>query len=127
MDVMKPVQRRRAMASNRGRTRPERALAVALWKQGLRYLTDEGFKAKNGKSLPGHPDLVFTAKHAVVFVDGCFWHGCRSCGRAGKGMSDFWKAKIRGNVERDRRITNLLTVEGWTVFRVPEHAIRSQS
>ena len=121
MDVMTPDQRRRAMASNGGRTRPERALASALWQRGLRYLTDKGYKRKYGRSLIGHPDLVFTRRRAVVFVDGCFWHGCKVCGRYPGGSGQFWRDKIDGNVERDRLVTEALQASGWIVIRVPEH------
>jgi DNA mismatch endonuclease, patch repair protein len=27
--------------------------------------------------LPGKPDFLFRRYRLAVFVDGCFWHGCR--------------------------------------------------
>lgn len=126
MDIMTPTQRRRAMASNRGRTRPERALASALWRQGFRYFTAAGYGARFGR-FPGNPDLIFTRKKIVVFVDGCFWHGCRTCKKA-DGLTDaYWIAKIDGNRKRDRRVTAELEREGWKVIRVPEHDVRSKA
>jgi DNA mismatch endonuclease (patch repair protein) len=124
---MGPEQRQKAMRSNRGRTRPERALAAALWRMGFRYLTADGYRRRYGKRLLGQPDLIFTRRKAVVFVDGCFWHGCRKCRRMAEDYpNEFWQRKISGNVERDRRITRGLRREGWKVIRVPEHAVRGR-
>ncbi|HET6385512.1 MAG TPA: very short patch repair endonuclease [Armatimonadota bacterium] len=127
VDVMKPDQRRKAMRSNRGRTRPERALAAGLWKSGLRYLTGEGYKSRCGRALVGNPDLVFSRKRVAVFVDGCFWHGCPSCGRVPPSMSAEWLAKIRANVERDERVTESLRRDGWTVIRLAEHFLKPRA
>jgi DNA mismatch endonuclease (patch repair protein) len=126
VDVMKPEQRRRAMASNRGRTGPEKALAKALWRRGLRYLTSDGYARVYGRKLLGQPDLVLPRKRLIIFVDGCFWHGCPDCGRSPGQSGEFWRTKIAGNVERDRRVTASLEKEGWTVIRVPEHALRTK-
>jgi DNA mismatch endonuclease (patch repair protein) len=30
------------------------------------------------QKLFGKPDFVFRKQRVVVFVDGCFWHGCRN-------------------------------------------------
>ena len=55
--------------------------------------------------LPGNPDMVLPRKRMVIFVDGCFWHGCPRC-RKHEGLNDVsWVNKIAGNVERDRRVT----------------------
>ena len=123
---MKPDQRYRAMAHNRGRTRPELALASALWHRGLRYVTSLGFKNRYGRILPGQPDMVFPKKRTVIFVDGCFWHGCPECKKNPEQSGDFWRDKIRTNMERDRRTTRCLEEEGWVVIRIPEHAIRTK-
>ena len=119
--------RRRAMQANRGRTRPERALASRLWRKGLRYLTHKGYESKYNQKLPGHPDLVFPGKLLVIFVDGCFWHGCPSCKGIPERSGEFWANKILGNIARDARITSLLVERGWTVLRVPEHNLRTKS
>ena len=80
-----------------------------------------------GQQLSGNPDMVLPRKRIVVFVDGCFWHGCTKCGKH-EGLSDpFWVEKIRVNQERDLRVTKKLTEEGWTVFRVPEHDVRTKT
>ena len=124
---MTPIQRYRAMAHNRGRTAPERALASALWRRGLRYFTHDGYRAVSGQRLIGKPDLVFPRKRVVVFVDGCFWHGCADCNRTAKLRGRFWTEKIVANQERDQRVTASLQAEGWTVLRIPEHDVRTKS
>jgi len=126
-DTMTPEQRYRAMAHNRGRTRPELALASALWHRGLRYLTHSGYKAHYQQAIPGQPDLIFPRKRTVIFVDGCFWHGCPQCNKNPEQSGDFWRDKISANIERDRKITALLEEENWTVIRVPEHEIRTKT
>jgi DNA mismatch endonuclease (patch repair protein) len=114
------------MAHNRGHTNPEKAVASALWKKGLRYLGYKGYQGRYGYRLPGHPDLVFVGCRTVVFVDGCFWHGCSVCDTGIDNSSDFWKGKISTNRERDRRTTEQLEKDGWKVIRVFEHDIRTK-
>ena len=126
LDVMTPVQRYRAMAHNRGRTGPERALASGLWRRGLRYFTHDGYRAVSGKRLIGKPDLVFPRKRIVIFVDGCFWHGCADCNKTSRLSGQFWIEKIAINRKRDQRVTSSLQSEGWTVLRVPEHDVRTK-
>lgn len=123
---MTPDQRYRAMAHNNGRTRPERALASGLWRQGIRYLTPKGYKSLSGKRLPGNPDLILPRKRILIFVDGCFWHGCQLCNKFSGLSGEFWLGKIEGNRRRDRRVTAALEDEGWRVLRVPEHDIRTK-
>lgn len=124
---MKPSQRYKAMAHNRGRTRPERALASGLWRKGVRYFTHEGYKSVTGTRLPGSPDMVLPRKRIAIFVDGCFWHGCPQC-RKHEGLNDeSWVNKIAGNRARDQRVTTKLECEGWTVLRIPEHDVNTKS
>ena len=127
MDVMTPDQRYRAMANNRGRTQPERMLASSLWKHGLRYLTHEGYVALTGERLFGKPDLVFPRKKIVIFVDGCFWHGCSKCGKRPEQSGQFWIDKIDANRKRDGQVTASLENNGWTVLRIPEHKVHTKA
>jgi DNA mismatch endonuclease (patch repair protein) len=126
-DVMTPSQRLKAMRSNRGRTRPERALACELWRLGYRYYTASGYRRRTGVQIIGNPDIVFPAKRLLIFVDGCFWHGCRRCHDFANDCNDFWQQKIEINVSRDRRVTRKLRRAGWTVIRIREHSIGSKS
>lgn len=74
--------------------------------------------------LPGKPDFVFRARKVVVFVDGCFWHGCARCYTKPRSNIDFWEAKVAANIRRDRRVARELRRDGWCVIRVWEHSLR---
>ena len=45
----------------------ETSLRSALFRFGFRF-------RKNDRRLAGSPDIVFPHYHAVIFVNGCFWH-----------------------------------------------------
>jgi DNA mismatch endonuclease, patch repair protein len=57
----------------------------------------------------------------VVFLDGCFWHGCPLHGTWPKLNGDWWRAKIEANKRRDTDTDARLEAAGWTVLRVWEH------
>ena len=103
----------RASSSKRD-TKCELVLRRALWAAGLRYRLDVA-------GLPGRPDVVFRSAKVAVFVDGDFWHGRNledRIRRLQRGHNaPYWVAKIRGNVERDRRNTFALENAGWEVLR----------
>jgi DNA mismatch endonuclease (patch repair protein) len=71
--------------------------------------------------LFGHPDFVFPKLRLVVFVDGCFWHGCPRHFAPPKTRQAFWHAKITGNKTRDRKVSRFLRSDGWQVLRLWEH------
>ena len=98
------------MSSVRGKdTQPELLLRIRLHRAGYRYRL-------HAKELPGKPDLVFPSRKAVLFVNGCFWHG-HDCHRFSwpKTRVSFWRAKILGNKERDDRNHRRLLQAGWRV------------
>jgi DNA mismatch endonuclease Vsr len=69
----------------------------------------------------GRPDFVFSKQKLVVFVDGCFWHGCpRHSQHVSKSAAN-WKDKIAANKKRDLRSTKCLRLRGWRVLRIWEH------
>jgi DNA mismatch endonuclease (patch repair protein) len=78
----------------------------------------------NAKDLAGKPDFVFDDKKIAIFVDGCFWHGCK-CKRPSKTHSDFWKNKIETNIARDKKVSNALRRQGWKVVRIKEHELKT--
>ncbi len=106
-----PLQvRSRIMASVRGKnTQPELLLRRHLHQAGYRYRL-------HAKNLPGKPDLVFPRLCAILFVNGCFWHG-HDCYRFSwpKTRESFWREKILGNMERDKRNQQELALLGWRV------------
>ena len=76
-------------------------------------------------ALAGKPDFVFPHMKAVVFVDGCFWHGCAKCYRRPNSNQAYWDKKINGNIARDKRVTRQLRRLGWAVLRVREHEFKN--
>jgi DNA mismatch endonuclease (patch repair protein) len=77
------------------------------------------------RPLPGRPDFVFARQRLAVFVDGCFWHGCRWHCRMPKSRGHYWKPKIDRNKARDRAVRILLRAAGWRVYRIWEHSLRT--
>ena len=117
-DVLTPEQRKRNMSRIRGKnTSPELKLRKMLWESGIR-----GYRVHY--KLPGKPDIVFTRKKVVVFVDGCFWHKCLVCFRPPETNAEFWNEKLQKNVERDLKVTKELEDLGWTVLRFWEHEVK---
>jgi DNA mismatch endonuclease (patch repair protein) len=109
------------MAAIRRRdTGPERRVRSLLHAQGLRFRVDLPIRVEGQR--PIRPDIVFIRQHVAVFIDGCFWHGCREHGQRPKIRNGaYWSPKIAGNAERDRRHTAALEAAGWTVLRFWEH------
>jgi DNA mismatch endonuclease (patch repair protein) len=77
--------------------------------------------------LPGKPDIYFPKARLAIFLDGCFWHGCRRCGHIPKTNSLFWTTKINRNQNRDRRNSRLVRKEGIRVIRIWEHTLNDPS
>jgi DNA mismatch endonuclease (patch repair protein) len=108
------------MQGNRRRdTRPELALRSELHRRGVRFRVELPIRVAGFR--PIRADLAFTRWSVLVFVDGCFWHGCPRHGTAPRANADYWLAKIARNVARDERQTAALELAGWTVVRVWEH------
>jgi len=76
--------------------------------------------------IVGRPDFVFQKKRLVVFVDGCFWHGCPRCGdgHLPKSNIQYWSKKIHGNKRRDGKVGRMLRAKGYSVLRIWEHQLR---
>jgi DNA mismatch endonuclease (patch repair protein) len=71
----------------------------------------------------GRPDFIFRKQRVAIFVDGCFWHGCRKHCRMPKANREYWMVKIAQNRARDRLIGRELRREGWSVIRIWAHAL----
>ncbi len=101
-------------------TRPEMILRRALHARGLRYRLHD-------RRLPGKPDLVFPSRKAAVFINGCFWHG-HDCHlfRWPKSRTDFWHAKISGNVVRDQKVRAELITIGWRILEIWECTLKGR-
>lgn len=101
-------------------TKPEKTVRSMLHRLGFRFRLHRG-------DLPGKPDLVFPSSRKVIFVNGCFWHMHDSC-RGGRSVPstnpEFWQAKRRRTVDRDRMTLQALRDEGWLAHIVWECSLK---
>jgi DNA mismatch endonuclease (patch repair protein) len=105
------------MSAIRGRdTKPELLLLEAMRGATRR-------KVEHQPALPGRPDFLVKSLGLVVFVDGCFWHGCPSHYKPPKTNARFWRDKVEGNRARDRRNRRRLRRLGYSVLSVWEHQV----
>ncbi len=115
-DIKSPEDRSKNMAAIRAtETKPEVIVRKYLFSKGFRY-------RKNDKRLPGRPDIVLPKYRTVIFINGCFWHGHEGCKYFvwPVANADFWRSKIRANMDRDERNKRLLENAGWKVLTVWE-------
>ena len=99
-------------------TQPEQMIRSLLHKVGVRFRKDRLIRAQDVRVKA---DIVFGSDRLVVFVDGCFWHGCPEHGRTPKVNTHYWGPKLDRNARRDRRVTAALEADGWHVLRFWEH------
>lgn len=121
VDPLSPIERSIRMAKVKSALNRSTELHVAasLVRRGIR-----GWK-RQPTSIAGKPDFVFTEQRLALFIDGCFWHGCRRCNRnLPRARREFWRAKIDANRTRDRKVRNLLRSQGYSVMRVWEHSLK---
>jgi DNA mismatch endonuclease (patch repair protein) len=78
------------------------------------------------KEFLGTPDFAFPRAGVVVFIDGCFWHGCPTCGHIPKTNEPYWVAKIGRNKRRDKKYSRELRRQGFKVIRIWECALRAK-
>jgi len=100
-----------------GNKTTERRMRLALVRAGI-----SGWVI-NARQIPGKPDFLFADSRLVVFVDGCFWHGCLKCGHVPRKRSKFWAAKMVRNRQRDCNVDFSLTKLGYHVLRFWEHEL----
>lgn len=118
-DIVDRETRSRMMSGIRGKdTKPEIVVRKLLHKHGFRFRLHR-------KDLPGRPDIVLPKHRAVVFVNGCYWHGHDDCHlfRLPASRREFWEKKISDNRTRDLNVRKSLADAGWKVIDVWECAI----
>ncbi len=122
MDNHTSEQRRKNMQAIKSKdTEIECMLRKELWHRGYRY-------RKNYKKLIGKPDIVLTKYKIVIFCDSEFWHGkhyTESTERISTN-ADYWKQKIKRNMDRDAEVNEKLKANGWTVLRFWDKEIRKE-
>lgn len=95
--------------------KPEMRVRRLLHGLGYRYRLHRA-------DLPGQPDLVFSSRRKVVFVNGCFWHNHPGCSRVRVPAAnrEYWLSKLSRNRMRDERNIGLLEKSRWEVTTVWE-------
>lgn len=120
-DIVDPETRSRMMSGIKGKnTKPELIVRKALHARGFRYRLHD-------RKVPGKPDMVFPKWNAVIFVNGCFWHG-HDCHlhKLPSTRTEFWKEKIERNRQRDDTVLRMLRDTGWRVLTIWECALRGR-
>lgn len=121
VDKFDKIKRSDIMAKIKGEnTKPEIVIRKLLFSMGYRYRLYR-------KDLPGKPDIVLPKYKYVIFVHGCFWHGCPSCKHAQIrpiNNSEYWNKKLDRNIERDKNNKKELIKLGWKVFVIWECEIK---
>ena len=97
-------------------TTPEIRVRKLLHNMGFRYRL-------HLRDLPGNPDIVLPKYKTVIFIHGCFWHGCPTCRRARirpVANADYWENKLNRTLERDKSNVAALERMGWRVMIIWE-------
>ncbi len=121
-DIVSPATRSRMMAGIKGKnTNPEMVIRQGLHRLGFRFRLHD-------QKLPGKPDLVFVKYKAVIFVNGCFWHG-HDCVlfKWPKTRPDFWHQKINRNKANDLEAIKLTLGSGWRCGLIWECALKGKT
>ncbi|NTV98125.1 MAG: DNA mismatch endonuclease Vsr [Chlorobiaceae bacterium] len=120
-DIVDRKTRSRMMSGIRGHnTKPELLVRSLLHRQGFRFRL-------HAKDLPGKPDIVFPRYNAVIFVNGCFWHG-HDCHlfKWPSTREEFWRQKINRNRHKDHESIDALHSGGWRIGIVWECALKGK-
>jgi DNA mismatch endonuclease (patch repair protein) len=97
-------------------TTPEIRIRKLLHSMGYRFRLHRS-------DLPGNPDIVLPKYKTVIFVHGCFWHGCPTCRHAGIrpiANAEYWEKKLNRTIERDKNNLAALEQMGWRVMVIWE-------
>ena len=119
-DNLSREKRSKVMSSIRGKnTKPEITIRKLLWKVGIRYRI-------HNKSIYGTPDISIMKNKIAIFIDGCFWHGCKRCYKEPTTNTAFWREKIHNNKKRRLKVRRILKKQGWNVQEFWEHQVNSR-
>jgi len=97
-------------------TTPEIIVRKLLHSMGYRFRLQK-------RDLPGKPDIVMLKHKTVIFVNGCFWHGCPSCKHASirpKTNREYWNRKLNRTIKRDKENILELKKLGWRILVIWE-------
>lgn len=118
MDTVSKARRSQIMAQVRSQGNRSTELRM------IRLFREAGIVGWRRKfPLQGKPDFIFPMQRVAVFVDGCFWHGCRRHCRLPGARRRYWTVKIKTNITRDKETNRFLKGAGWIVIRFWEHEL----
>jgi len=118
MDVFSKEKRSEVMSKIRGRGNKDTELALIKIFKEYHII---GWRRH--QKLVGKPDFTFWKQRVVIFVDGCFWHGCPLHATMPKNNKEFWEKKLGANKIRDKFVTEELARKSWYVIRIWEHEL----
>ena len=73
--------------------------------------------------LPGKPDILLPDLNILIFVHGCFWHGCPICRHAKVRPvqnAEYWNKKLDRTLVRDKENFKKLEGLGYKVLIIWE-------
>lgn len=93
------------------------------------FLKGNKVRHKMWPKIEGSPDVIIfksgnIKKDIIVFVNGCFWHGCRLHFRLPKTHRRFWKNKIDNNIKKQKSSIRILKELEYCVIIIWEHNLR---
>ena len=116
-DMFSPEKRSEIMAKvHSANTTPEVRIRKLLHSMGYRFRLYR-------RDLPGNPDIVLPKYKTVIFVHGCFWHGCPTCKKAKirpVANAEYWNKKLDRTMEHDKSNVTALEQMGWQVVVIWE-------
>ena len=122
-DMFSPDKRSEIMAKvHSTNTTPEVRVRKLLHSMGYRFRLHR-------RDLPGNPDIVLPKYKTVIFVHGCFWHGCPICRHARvrpATNAEYWNKKLDRTMERDKSNVTALEQMGWRVMIIWECETRQK-
>lgn len=120
MDIYSKKKRSEIMSGIRNKdSKLEIEFRKKLWRAGFRY-------RKNSIKHFGKPDIVLSKYKTVIFIDSCFWHGCKKHGSIPETRKKFWVKKIERNKARDKEVNRHYKKESWNVIRIWEHDLKKK-
>jgi DNA mismatch endonuclease (patch repair protein) len=101
-------------------TKPELIVRRFLHSRGFRYRLHD-------RMLPGKPDVKLSKYNTLIFINGCFWHGHKTCSSYSgpKTNKAFWSNKILANQRRDVKNNFKAKQLGWNIITIWECELRS--
>jgi DNA mismatch endonuclease (patch repair protein) len=70
--------------------------------------------------------MVIVPKKIAIFIDSCFWHGCKKHCRIPTANQEYWINKINRNKERDKEVNAYYKKRNRKIIRIWEHDLKNE-